>query len=245
MAKQTSELSEKARAALPRHIAVIMDGNGRWAKARKLPRVEGHRRGADSVREIVTVCGELGIEFLTLYAFSVENWTRPKNEVDTLMKYLSHYLHKELDHLNKNNVRLRIIGQQWRLPESVQSDLTMAVEKLSSNTGLTLVLALSYGSRQEITEAVRQIAREVAAGDLTPDLIDEATISGRLFTVGIPDPELLIRTSGEVRVSNFLLWQISYTEFVVSSTHWPDFRRPHILEALEEYALRNRRFGGI
>jgi undecaprenyl diphosphate synthase len=232
-------------AHLPRHVAIIMDGNGRWARQRQLPRVEGHRAGAESAKTIIRAAGELGIEYLTLYAFSTENWSRPKSEVNTLMRYLVHYLKRETPDLNRNNVRLEAIGQIERLPESVQEQLALSRQTLSGNTGLTLILALSYSGRSELVEAVRQIARKVEAGDLRPTDITEQTISDHLYTHRWPDPDLLIRTSGEMRVSNFLLWQISYTEFVVTPTLWPEFRRPQLAAALEEYARRHRRFGGL
>jgi undecaprenyl diphosphate synthase len=232
-------------ARLPRHIAIIMDGNGRWARQRHLPRVEGHRAGADSAKAIIRAAGDLGVGFLTLYAFSTENWSRPKTEVNTLMRYLVHYLKRETPDLHRNNVRLEAIGQIDRLPTHVQAQLQKSRDTLAGNTGLTLILALSYSGRTELVEAVRAIARKVKAGTLEPDAIEEATISGHLYTHQWPDPDLLIRTSGEMRVSNFLLWQISYTEFVVTQTLWPDFRRPQLEEAIEEYASRHRRFGGL
>jgi undecaprenyl diphosphate synthase len=238
-------LSAEAKSSLPTHVAIIMDGNGRWAKQRGLPRIEGHRHGAESVRAVVRTAGEIGIKYLTLYAFSVENWSRPKEEVDTLMKYLARYLKQEAAELNKNNVRLEVIGQIYRLPEPVQQQLTRTIHALSRNNGLTLVLALSYGARTEIVEAVRAIAREVQRADLDPDEIDEQVISEHLYTKNIPDPDLLIRTSGEMRVSNFLLWQISYAELVVTATLWPDFRKKDFFEALEEFTRRHRRFGGL
>ncbi len=222
-----------------------MDGNGRWAKARHLPRVEGHRRGADSAREIIRSAGEVGIKYLTLYAFSAENWNRPKDEVDALMKYLVQYLKSETGELNRNNVRLEVIGQIWRLPDHVQEQLQKTITALSRNNGLTLVMALSYGSRLEIVDAVRQVAQKVKGGTLDPADITEKIISDHLWTRSVPDPDLLVRTSGEMRLSNFLLWQISYAELVVTPTLWPDFRRPHFYAALEEYARRNRRFGGV
>jgi undecaprenyl diphosphate synthase len=240
-----STLSAEARAALPQHVAVIMDGNGRWAKSRHLPRVEGHRRGAESAKVIIRTAGEIGIKYLTLYAFSVENWNRPKDEVDALMKYLVHYLKVETPDLNKNNVRLQAIGQIHRLPDSVQDQLKKSMAALSKNNGLTLVLALSYGGRTEIVDAVRSIARQVRSGELDPADIDEQVFSQNLYTNHYPDPDLLIRTSGEMRVSNFLLWQISYAELVVTPTLWPDFRRPQFFAALDEYGRRHRRFGGI
>jgi undecaprenyl diphosphate synthase len=245
MSSPTSHLSAEARASLPQHVAVIMDGNGRWAKSRHLPRIEGHRRGADSAREIIRTAGEVGIKYLTLYAFSAENWNRPKDEVDALMKYLVHYLKTETKDLDKNNVRLEVIGQIYRLPENVQEHLRKSIATLSKNNGLTLVMALSYGSRIEIVEAVRAITEKVKRGHLETADISEKIISDHLWTRGIPDPDLLIRTSGEMRVSNFLLWQISYAELVITPTFWPDFKRPQFFAALEEYARRHRRFGGV
>jgi undecaprenyl diphosphate synthase len=245
MSSPTSHLSAEARASLPQHVAVIMDGNGRWAKSRHLPRIEGHRRGADSAREIIRTAGEVGIKYLTLYAFSAENWNRPKDEVDALMKYLVHYLKTETKDLDKNNVRLEVIGQIYRLPENVQEHLRKSIGTLSKNNGLTLVMALSYGSRIEIVEAVRAITEKVKRGQLETADISEKIISDHLWTRNIPDPDLLIRTSGEMRVSNFLLWQISYAELVITPTLWPDFKKPQFFAALEEYARRHRRFGGV
>ena len=245
MSSTHTPLSPDTIANMPRHVAVIMDGNGRWAKARHLPRIEGHRRGADSAREIIRSAGELGIKYLTLYAFSAENWNRPKDEVDALMKYLVHYLKTETKDLLKNNVRLEVIGQIHRLPENVQEQLSKSIATLSKNNGLTLIMALSYGSRIEIVDAVRQIAEKVKQGKLDPADVTEAIISQHLWTRNIPDPDLLIRTSGEMRLSNFLLWQISYAELVITPTLWPDFRKPQFCAALEEYAKRHRRFGGI
>ena len=235
----------QAGSTVPAHVAIIMDGNGRWAKARHLPRVEGHRQGAESVRAIVRIAGELGVKYLTLYAFSVENWSRPKEEVDTLMKYLARYLKNEIGELNRNNVRLEAIGQIYRLPEFVQQQLHKTTEALSKNNGLTLILALSYGGRTEIVEAVRAIAAKVQKGQLEAAEINEQVVSQHLYTRQYPDPDLLIRTSGEMRVSNFLLWQISYAELVVTPTLWPDFRKAQFCEALAEYARRHRRFGGV
>ena len=245
MSSASLQLSETARNHLPTHVAIIMDGNGRWARQRSLPRVEGHRKGAESVRAVVRAAGELGIKYLTLYAFSVENWHRPKEEVDALMKYLSRYLKNELGELNRYNVQLQVIGQIYRLPEFVQSQLKKTIAALRKNNGLTLVLALSYGGRQEIVEAARSIATKVKEGSLDPAEVDEQVMGNHLYTQGIPDPDLLIRTSGEMRISNFLLWQISYSEFVITPTLWPEFRKPQFFEALEEYTHRNRRFGGI
>ncbi|MGB8368046.1 MAG: isoprenyl transferase [Verrucomicrobiia bacterium] len=245
MSSATPHLSPEAKASLPQHVAIIMDGNGRWAKQRSLPRIEGHRQGAESARTIIRTSGELGIKYLTLYAFSAENWNRPKDEVDALMKYLIHYLKTETPELNKNNVRLEVIGQIYRLPENVQEPLKKSIATLSKNNGLTLVMALSYGSRIEIVDAVRGIAEKVRRGKLDPADINEQVFAQHLYTRNIPDPDLLIRTSGEMRVSNFLLWQISYAELVITPTLWPDFRKPQFFAALEEYARRHRRFGGV
>ena len=245
MTASAPHLSPDALASLPRHVAIIMDGNGRWARQRHLPRVEGHREGAESVRAIIRASGELGIKYLTLYAFSVENWNRPKDEVDTLMKYLAHYMKSEFAELNRNNVRLEVIGQIHRLPEFVQKQLAKTQAALSKNNGLTLIMALSYGGRTEIVEAARAIAAKVKKGELDPADINEAVFADHLYTRRWPDPDVLIRTSGEMRISNFLLWQISYAELVVTQTLWPDFRKPQYVEALEEYARRHRRFGGL
>src|SRR5215469_1779532 len=245
MSGPSSHLSSEAKASLPPHVAIIMDGNGRWARQRHLPRIEGHRAGAESARIIIRTAGELGIKYLTLYAFSVENWNRPKDEVDAQMKYLVHYLKTETSELNKNNVRLEVIGQVYRLPEAVQEHLEKTQSILSKNNGLTLIMALSYGGRTEIVEAVRSIAQKVKAGELDPPDITEQVFAQHLYTRNVPDPDVLIRTSGEMRVSNFLLWQISYTELVVTSTLWPDFRKAQFFAALEEYTRRHRRFGGV
>jgi undecaprenyl diphosphate synthase len=238
-------LSPQAKANLPAHVAIIMDGNGRWARERHLPRVEGHRNGVESVRAVVRACGEVGVKYLTLYAFSVENWNRPKDEVDTLMKYLARFLKNEIGELNRNNVRLETIGQIYRLPEFVQEQLKKTQAALAKNNGLTLVLALSYGGRQEIVEGVRAIAAKVKAGRLDAAEITDKVISEHLYTRHFPDPDLLIRTSGEMRVSNFLLWQIAYAEIWVTDTLWPDFRCQHLLEAVVAYQKRDRRYGGI
>ena len=245
MSSATPHLSPEAKAILPQHVAIIMDGNGRWARQHHLPRIEGHRTGAESARVIIRAAGELGIKYLTLYAFSVENWNRPKEEVDALMKYLVHYLKTETSELNKNHVRLEVIGQIYRLPELVQEHLRKSILTLSRNNGLTLVMALSYGGRTEIVDAVRSVAQQVKTGELDPADITEQIFAQHLYTRNIPDPDLLIRTSGEMRVSNFLLWQISYAELVVTPTLWPDFRKPQLYAALEEYNRRHRRFGGL
>jgi undecaprenyl diphosphate synthase len=244
--KPTKKICPPAHLAeIPRHVAIIMDGNGRWANERGLPRLEGHRRGAESVREIVRTAGEWGIQYLTLYAFSAENWKRPKAEVEALMELLEKYLKDEIPELNDNNVRLRAIGRISDLPERAQRQLQRSIEATANNTGLTLILALSYGARGEIVDSVKRIAQEVKDGTLSVEEIDEDVISRRLYTAEYPDPDLLIRTSGEMRISNFLLWQISYAELWVTKTLWPDFRRDHLLRALEDYNKRERRFGGV
>ena len=230
---------------LPRHVAIIMDGNGRWAKQRGLPRLEGHRRGAESVRTVTTAAREIGIEYLTLYAFSTENWNRPKTEVGALMRLLNHYLEREVETMNKNNIRLEVIGRIQDLPESVLSQLEASMTATAHNTGMHLILALSYSGRAEITDAVRVIAEKARADEIAPKDIDEKTVADHLYTRDFPDPDLLIRTSGEMRVSNFLLWQLSYTEFVVTETLWPDFRRDELFAALQVYSKRQRRFGGV
>lgn len=245
MSARAAKLTAAAQELLPLHVAVIMDGNGRWAKERGLPRIEGHRRGAESARAIIMAASEAGIRYLTLYTFSVENWNRPKTEVDAIMKYLSYYLKKETPELDRNNVRLEAIGQIHRLPETVQKQLEKSRQQLSKNTGLTLVLALSYGARAEIVDASRAIAEKVQSGDLVPEEVTETLFGMHLYTSQIPDPDLLVRTSGEMRLSNFLLWQVSYAEMVVTETLWPEFRKPAFYNALEEFAKRHRRFGKL
>lgn len=230
---------------VPRHVAIIMDGNGRWAKQRGLPRIEGHRKGTDSVRASVEAAGETGVEFLTLYAFSVENWSRPKAEVDTLMRLLQQFLRDEIAELNKHNVRLQAIGRLSDLPAPVGKQLHETILATSRNTGLTLILALSYSGRIEIIEAVQSVVREIQLGHLDPAQIDETVLARHLYTRYYPDPDLLIRTSGEMRLSNFLLWQLSYTELFITPTLWPDFRKPDFYEALRSYESRNRRYGRI
>ena len=226
---------------LPQHIAVIMDGNGRWAAQRHLPRVEGHRAGIDSVRDIVESSARIGIPVLTLYAFSVENWKRPVSEVSTLMSLLKRYLRLELNTLLRNNIRFRVIGRAEELAPDVRDELKAAEDRTASNTGMQFNIALNYGGRAEIVEAAR---RMLAAG-VDPEALDEARFAGFLYTAGQPDPDLLIRTSGEMRVSNFLLWQIAYAEIWVTDTLWPDFRCRHLLEAIIDYQKRDRRYGGI
>ena len=230
---------------VPQHIAIIMDGNGRWAKARNLPRRDGHRAGADSVEECLKSCGDLGVKYLTLYAFSSENWKRPEAEVTALMSLLAHFLKEKTPSLMKNNIRLQVIGHLARLPKRNQNQLQDSIAKTANNDGLTLVVALSYGSREEIVDAAKMLMEEAKAGTRNAADLDVDTFSNYLYTAGMPDPDLLIRTSGECRVSNFLLWQISYAEIVIIETLWPDFRREHLEEAIGEYQGRHRRFGGM
>ncbi|MBW2170979.1 MAG: isoprenyl transferase [Deltaproteobacteria bacterium] len=228
---------------LPRHIAIIMDGNGRWAKKRSLNRIRGHREGAESVRDIVRACREIGIEVLTLYAFSTENWQRPKQEILALMKLLKDFLRSELSEMMENDIRLNAIGQVGRFPGDVLKVLRGVMDKTQENSGMLLNLALSYGGRDEIVMAAGRIAAEVRAGQLEPKEITEKVFSNYLYTQGMPDPDLLIRTSGEMRVSNFLLWQIAYAEIYVTKTLWPDFRREELSRILHDYEKRERRFG--
>jgi undecaprenyl diphosphate synthase len=230
---------------IPRHIAVIMDGNGRWAKERGLPRREGHRAGAESVREITDACIELGVGYLTLYAFSSENWNRPESEVKALMDLLNRFLTDKEKDLKKQNIRLQAIGQIDRLPEKTRSLLSRIIAETASHDAMTLVLALSYGAREEIVGAARALGDEVAAGTIKPGDIDAEHFAAKLQTAGMPDPDLLIRTSGEMRISNFLLWQISYAEIVIVKKYWPDFRRNDFIEAIREYQRRHRRFGAL
>jgi undecaprenyl diphosphate synthase len=234
-----SLLSQIDKTRLPRHIAVIMDGNGRWAKKRGLPRLLGHKAGTESVREAVKVCGELGVEALTLYAFSTENWSRPMDEVKGLMTLLIHTLRREVQDLDKSNVRLRTSGRVDKLPKDVQKELQKSIDALAGNTGLILNLALNYGGRQDIVDAANALLR---AGKKE---VTEEDLSAHLSTAGLPDPDLLIRTSGEMRISNFLLWQCAYAEFHITPILWPDFRRPQIYEAVLDYQSRHRRFGGL
>jgi undecaprenyl diphosphate synthase len=226
---------------LPAHVAIIMDGNGRWASQRHLPRVEGHRAGIDSVRDVVETSARLGIEVLTLYAFSIENWKRPKAEIGTLMMLLKRYIRIELGTLLKNNIKFQVIGRPEELAPDVQHELEIGVRQTAGNTGMLFNIALNYGGRAEIVDA----ARRVLASGMNPDDLDERRFSDYLYTAGQPDPDLLIRTSGEMRVSNFLLWQIAYSEIWVTETLWPDFRRRHLLEAVVAYQKRDRRYGGI
>ena len=238
-------LSQLDPARLPAHVAIIMDGNGRWAARRNLPRVAGHRAGATAVRRTVEAAARLGLSHLTLYAFSTENWKRPQTEVSALMSLLKKFLRKELATLQKNNIRFRMIGRTEGLDSLVLEEIRKAEEATAANTGLSLNIALNYGGRAELIDAFRRIGWEVAAGRLNPDRIDEEMIANKLYTSAIPDPDLLIRTSGEMRVSNFLIWQIAYAEIYVTETLWPDFDDQSLLAALIEYQKRDRRFGGV
>ena len=227
---------------LPRHIAVIMDGNGRWARQRRLPRVAGHRAGIDSVREIIEVSARLGLEVLTLYAFSVENWKRPQTEIRTLMSLLKEYIQRELDRLADGNIRFSAIGRVEELAHSVRRELDRAEEKTRGNTGMVLNVALNYGGRAELVDAFNRLLERQNGKRVT---VTEELISQSLYTASVPDPDLLIRTSGEMRLSNFLLWQVAYAEIYVTATYWPDFRRKHLFEAILDYQRRDRRYGGI
>lgn len=229
----------------PRHIAAIMDGNGRWAQRRGLPRIEGHRHGVAAVRRTVEECVRLGIEQLTLYCLSSENWKRPKFELDFLLRLLEQYIVEERGTFTENNVRVQIIGRREGIPPQVQTELDKTLEMTAKNTGLCLCLAVNYGGRQEILDAVRSIAAKVAKEQLSVDDIDEATFSEHLYTAGMPDPDLLIRTAGEQRVSNFLLWQISYSELWITEVCWPDFNEGLLHQAIRDYSMRVRRFGGL
>ncbi len=229
----------------PHHVAIIMDGNGRWAKARGLPRVAGHRRGADAVRRVVRGAGELGIPVLTLFAFSTENWTRPAEEVSDLMGLLRHYLRSELEELSRNGARLRIIGNREQLASDIVGDITDAEAMTRGNSRIDVNICINYGARDEILRATRRLAQRVAAGELQAGDIDESCFERELLTAGVPDPDLLIRTSGEQRISNFLLWQCAYAELVFVDTLWPDFGKEHLERAVAEFRRRERRYGGI
>lgn len=230
---------------LPRHVAIIMDGNGRWAQARHLPRIEGHRRGVESVRVTVEECCRLGLQQLTLYCLSSENWKRPELELKLLMALLERYVVHERDEIMRQNIRFTIIGRRDRLPEAVLRQVEKTIELSRDNQGMRLCLALNYGSRREIVDACRKVAEDVVRGELLPDEISEETISDRLYTSGCCDPDLLIRTAGEMRISNFLLWQISYAEFWVTEKRWPEFRKPELFAAIKDFQSRDRRFGGL
>ena len=230
---------------VPRHIAIIMDGNGRWARGRGLPRIKGHEKGADAVRACVEACGELKVDYLTLYAFSAENWQRPKTEVFALMRLLERFLKEKTPELMEKNVRLQAIGRLTDLPASCQRQLHESIERTAPNTGLTLILALSYGGRLEIIDGIKSLLRQIESGHIDRAMIDVEMFSKHLYTRYYPDPDLLIRTSGEMRLSNFLLWQLSYTEMYVTQTLWPDFSKKDLYDAVEDYGRRNRRYGGV
>ena len=232
-----------ANGNLPKHIAIIMDGNGRWARLKNLPRAAGHKEGINSVREIVRVCGEIGVSHLTLYTFSSENWSRPKTEVSAIMKLLLSTIKKEIRNLDDNNVKLSTIGNLKELPSETQKNILDGVKKTRSNTGLNLILALSYGSRQELIRAIKRILTRVKESNLVIDNIDETLLNAELYTADIPDPDLIIRTGGEYRLSNFLLWQSAYSELLISETFWPDFRESDLLNSIADYQNRQRRFG--
>ena len=230
---------------IPDHIAIIMDGNGRWARERSLPRIAGHREGINSVREITRLCGEIGVKHLTLYTFSTENWQRPKAEVSALMTLLLKTINKEVKELHKNNVKFTVIGDLEMLPGSTRKGLQDGIELTQDNGGLNLCLALNYGSRKEMIDAIQSLASKVQSGEMGPEEINEAIFSDALYTKGIPDPDLLIRTSGECRLSNFLLWQSAYTEIFMTETYWPEFREEQLMDAIHDYQLRERRFGKV
>jgi len=235
----------KRSGEIPVHIAIIMDGNGRWARKRGLPRAAGHKTGIESVRDIVRACAQLGVQYLTLYTFSTENWKRPKDEVSTLMRLLLRSLKNEADELNQNDIKLNIIGNSNSFPPEVQKGIHEAIEKTKNNKTMMLNLALSYSGRWELIEAVKQIVDYASRGEIKKEDINESLFARFLTTKDIPDPDLLIRTSGEFRVSNFLLWQIAYTEFFITNVFWPDFRRRHLYEAIRNFQLRERRFGKV
>jgi undecaprenyl diphosphate synthase len=241
----TAVLSDVPHEARPRHIAIIMDGNGRWAQRQGLPRIEGHRRGVASVRRITEECARLDLAQLTLYCLSSENWKRPPRELEFLMHLLEQYMIEERSTIMEQNIRVNVIGRRRDIPEAVQREMQKTIDLSSTNTGLRLCLAINYGSRLELVDGVRQIASEVAAGKLNPADIDEQTVADHLYTAGMPDPDLLVRTAGEMRVSNFLLWQISYSEIWVTDHCWPEFRESDLHQAIRDYAARDRRFGGL
>ncbi len=238
-------LTELDANKLPQHIAVIMDGNGRWAQRRHLPRIAGHRAGVQSARAIIETCAKLNIPALTLYAFSMENWRRPKAEIDFLMRLLREYLRKELPVIHRNNIRFMVIGRPDQLPEAVRADVDRAMQQTAGNSGMQLAVALNYGGRAELVDAFNRILDRVRNNGLATARVDEEMISQHLYTAGLPDPDLLIRTSGEMRVSNFLLWQIAYAEIYVTETLWPDFTRAQLFEALLDFQKRERRYGGL
>ncbi|WP_304502586.1 isoprenyl transferase [Brevibacillus daliensis] len=243
--EDTTSTTFDDKGVIPHHIAVIMDGNGRWAKKRNLPRIAGHHQGMKTVKEIVRAADAIGVGILTMYAFSTENWKRPKDEVDYLMKLPQEFLATELKELMERNVRISMIGSREELPEHTLKALLEAEQKTKNNTGLQLNFALNYGGRVEIVKAMKEIADLVKAGELKPEQIDEELISSHLYTREIPDPDLLIRTSGEIRVSNFMLWQLAYTEFWFTDVFWPDFKREHFYQAIADYQRRARRYGAV
>jgi len=228
---------------IPRHVAVIMDGNGRWAERRGLSRIEGHRAGLESVRAVVRAAHEVGVRWLTLYAFSLENWNRPKQEVDELMRLLERYIDLEIEEVHRNGIQVRAIGRSDRLPASVRKKIEDAIELTRDNREMTLVFALSYGGRAEIVDAARRLLRDAESGKVDPERLDEKTFAAYLYDPEMPDPDLLIRTGAESRVSNFLLWQIAYTEIYTTAAMWPEFRKEHLVAAIQDYELRERRFG--
>jgi undecaprenyl diphosphate synthase len=230
---------------MPSHVAIIMDGNGRWAKQHRLTRIQGHEKGSKAVRRVVRTCREIGIAHLTLYAFSTENWQRPKKEVDALMVLLKRFLKTERQEMLENNIRLNVIGQMERLPKGVRQELRQTMTMTEANTALNLHLALSYGSRNEIVRMAQMLSKQCKDGDIDPEAINEQLVADHLFTRGIPDPDLLIRTSGEMRISNFLLWQIAYSELYITPTLWPDFGKDEFLHIIEDYQRRERRFGRV
>lgn len=230
---------------IPKHVAIIMDGNGRWAKARGLPRTAGHYAGINRVKEIIKSADELGIKVITFFAFSAENWSRPKGEVGLLMRYLNNFLNRQINELKKNNIRFIAIGQDKPIPDYLQAKLKDAREKTKANTGMTVVLALNYGSRQEIIDAVKKVASAAIKGKIDIGELNTDNFNDYLYTAGMPDPDFLIRTSGEMRISNFLLWQLSYAELYFSKKYWPDFRKEDLVEAIKIYQKRHRRFGNI
>jgi undecaprenyl diphosphate synthase len=240
-----NDLREKVRELgdVPKHIAIIMDGNGRWAKMNSLPRAAGHKEGINSVREIVRVCGEIDVSFLTLYTFSSENWNRPETEVSAIMKLLFSTIRKEIDNLDKNNVRLTTIGNLNDLPKETRKNIKNGISQTRDNTGLNLILALSYGSRQELIRAIRRIGNRIESSQIKSDDITDDVLESELYSAGVPDPDLVIRTGGEYRLSNFLLWQAAYSELLITEKHWPEFRENELLNGIIDYQNRQRRFG--
>lgn len=245
MAKHNKISDTLTEDLMPQHIAIIMDGNGRWAQRRLLPRTLGHRAGMSTLKKVVQTCDELKIPYLTVFAFSTENWKRPETEVDYLMNLLVEFLHRELEELHHSNVQIHVLGDYQATPQKCQVEIRRALERTRSNTGLIFNIALNYGSRREIVDAVRVVAAKAVQGEFSLDEIDEQMLSQSLYTAGMPDPDLLIRTAGEMRISNFMLWQVAYSEIVVSDVLWPDFGREELRRAIREYQSRDRRFGGL